>query len=180
MKKRIKIFIWMSLLNVYDLISTYIMTPDLSLEGNWIVRELNGGWIGLIADCFFWQCLYTVPIFYALNKPIQSNTMNTKKIAFSICKSVFAGYLLMKFLIGTDNLLSTYCSSYLKKHATLNSQVGNYFNWTIDSNCPCWTSVKGRIVHIYAFILPSTKQIAINLLTGILVFVKSYRFYKYS
>ncbi len=177
MKQKLYIILWMTLFNAYDLISTYIMSPDLSLEGNWMVRTFNGGWLLLITDCLVWQALYSIPIFYALNHTSNSTIKQQNKIILSCCKSVFAGYLVMKLFVGTDNLLSTYCAAYLRKHALLDAQVKQHFLWTVDLQSPHWSSVKGKLVYTYGFLHPKTKHLFMTILIGLTVLIKTIRFY---
>ncbi len=177
MKQKVYIISWMTILNAYDLISTYIMSPDLSLEGNWVVQTFNGGWLLLITDCLVWQALYSIPIFYALNHTSHSTLKTQKKIILSWCKSIFAGYLVMKLLIGTDNLLSTYCAAYLREHALLDVQVKQHFCWSIDLQSPPWLSIKGKLVYIYGFIPPPTKHLFMTILIGLTVLIKTICFY---
>lgn len=163
--------------NVYDLLTTYILTPDLSLEGNIVVAKMNGGWGALIFVCFLWQVIYYQAICFGYK--IKSQNGSKKAIIFSLLlTSIFPSYVLMKFLVGTDNLLSFYCSSFLHEHAVLNSVIKNQFDWYIDLTDNVWNTLNGQFVYWYGFIHPDYKEsiiLTITLVVLILITIKKYR-----
>lgn len=153
--KHLKICIYMTLFNAYDLFSTYLFTPDLKLETNIIVSKFNGGWFSLISICLFWQVVYFILILmgYSNQKSIKLMGIN-----FSIIlTSIFPSYLVMKFLIGSDNIISHLCSIFLHNHAVLNFVNENHFDWNIDFTKPIWNTFFGKFVFWYAFLTHELK-----------------------
>ena len=81
MKER-KIKFWLAILaylavTVLDLVFTYIATPNLLLEGNPLMDQLNMGWVGLIAINVITYAGYVVMARYAFlkyNRPVTNET----------------------------------------------------------------------------------------------------------
>lgn len=170
MEKKLSIFLIMLLLNFYDLLSTYILTPDLKLEGNFVVANLNGGWISLIFICIFWQLIYYKLILLGYDNIIFCEANSKKFFFFKFLIYIFPAYIVMKFLVGSDNLISHFCSTFLHKYATLNSVIKNHYDWNINTQDIIWKTNKGRFVFWFAFINPLYKQIFIYLMTLAVLF----------
>lgn len=84
-KKRIKFTILTSLyfaISVCDLLFTYFATPDLSLEGNPLVTNLQFGWGGLIVVNAITFAVYFAMAYYAYIKyvsPVSAETDDIKR-----------------------------------------------------------------------------------------------------
>ena len=69
------------IVTVLDLVLTYLATPNLHLEGNKLVQELDWGWIGLIAINIVTCAGYVGLSYYAFigYKPIPSKERELKR-----------------------------------------------------------------------------------------------------
>lgn len=52
---------------ILDIVTTYLATPDLKYEGNWLVRYLSFNWIQFILFYFSMILLVIIALFMALN-----------------------------------------------------------------------------------------------------------------
>lgn len=124
-----------------DIYTTYLATPDLRYEGNWMVRSFNMGWSQILIKDFLIVTFMTITLLLALNythgffqSNIRSNTgvliivFKNKKLLISLIilgtfyshfiYTVFVtvnNYLAYVYLYQTDTIINSISTFYVNK-----------------------------------------------------------------
>jgi len=103
------------LLIILDLYTTYLASPDLKLEDNFIIKELNLNWPEIIflaglftiilVICFLWA-LYYLNKFYIDYNYKKNKHIEWKIVLCIIILTTFYSHLLYSFFIVVNNYLS--------------------------------------------------------------------------
>lgn len=131
---------------ILDSVTTYLATPDLKYEGNWIVVKFNLGWRGIIIKDILIFTLVTSSLIVSMNiligysksnlfnsykDLIKSTVLNVKLLFSLIVLGIFYSHLINLFHIVINNYLGYFylhkTEGCLKNFATYYIKNQKYF-----------------------------------------------------
>lgn len=185
----------MTMVNIFDMVSTYYVSPTLEYESNIWVKFFSLNFLGLILVAIFFQLLNTFPLWYycfkfksadyairrnnsinevariyLFNGGIFQTTRSLINRIISVITSFLGYYLPIEYIINkTIVSASNFTVGYFFRNVTINKKVGIDVDITYDKENQFWQTLYGKFMLFYMQCTPSQKLILQNVTTSAFV-----------